>query len=565
MKKLITLILSILYLININSSYLYGGSNSIEVLRNNTRGSTLKMRGVVSKLYYGSNNINKTEFSRTSNIGHAFVVNNNNGTIYDSGNGAGGTIIQKYSDCALHSTNNFFMVTQIGEMRGFNGKLYYSNFAYIMNNNLNMYMVFYFLEQYARLREANKFDSFDAIISTNNEFILGADYNSVKDMNINRTIVQKILAEANINPTGENDKYTQSDYIRMLRYVFSYIKNGDLSSSSFSIAEDMPQFLWLFEGADKETLGITDKGSGKLTKDDISDLIDEYVGSYEKTDNQRKVNQLMSYYTIIDLNRIEDMEKIINSKNNGFSFNLDYNSNNGSRLAMLYHSSSKFIFDVLVSYRNFSLDNEGTASYSYITAGISLGINYNLFAAAPSSFRVMFITDFDLDKNNDFNYRDINLMIANTNSLDIDGLILSKIELTSSFSYTKRYLTDGKVNNSSKYVIADTEHNSYLLNLNLNLVKIFRINNYISNNISLGLKYVLNLSDNNNNNMFRLNNKSNNTYSMVKSTNQYKDLYAIDFNYNITVNKKFNLNLNLTKELNYRNNIAFGVGIRMEM
>lgn len=564
MKKLITLILSILYLFNINHSYLYGKSNSIEVLRNNTRGSTLKMKGVVSKLYYGSSNINKTEFSRTNSMGHAFVVNNNNGTIYDSGNGTGGTIIQKYSDCALHSTNNFFMVTQIGEMRGFNGKLYYSNFAYIMNDNLNMYMVFYFLEQYARLREANKFDSFYAIISTNNEFILGADYNSVKDMNINRTIVQKILTEANINPTGENDKYTQSDYIRMLRYVFSYIKNGDLSSSSFSVAEDMPQFLWLFEGVDKETLGITDKGSGKLTKDDIADFIDEYVGSYEKMDNQRKVNQLMSYYTIIDLNRIEDMEKIINSKNNGFSFNLDYNSNNGSGLAMLYHVSSKFIFDALVSYRNFSLDNKDTTSYSYITAGISLGINYNLFAAASSGFRVMFITDFDLDKNNDFSYKDINLTIVNTNSLDINSLILSKIELTSSFSYTKRYLNNGKVNNSSKYFIADTEHNSYLLNLNLNLVKTFRINSCISNNISLGFKYVLNLS-NDNNNMFRLNNKSNNTCSMVKSTNQYKDLYAIDFNYNITVNKKFNLNLNLTKELNYRNSIAFGVGIRMEM
>ena len=92
----------------------------------------------------------------SSKGGHFHVIKTIDFTIYDSSGGQNGTIRQKYNDCLLHSTNNIFILEQIGEEKDHNGKLYYPDFSYKMNESLNMYITFYFLELYARLTSANR-------------------------------------------------------------------------------------------------------------------------------------------------------------------------------------------------------------------------------------------------------------------------------------------------------------------------------------------------------------------------------------------------------------------------
>ncbi len=645
---------------------MYGKSASIEKLRGNTKSDSLIFSSVISILYkYNSKGLiyypigdplntnlpanfegalfQSSNFKIYKQPGHFVVDKISDKHRYDSSSGRNGTIAQEYSDCLLHATNNFFMLTQIGEKIGSNGKLYYPDFAYTMRDNLNMYLTFYFLELYAGSKDKDYFNSFDIEI-------IEDTFCSVKNPDTNKTIIKEILAEAKITPSGAVDPttgkavYTESDFIKMLRYVFSYIKDGDLTSTSFSFEKDMPQFLWLFKDVDKGVLGIKSKvvgSSGNLTDDDIKKLIAEYIAEYEKREKQKKLTILENkdkdttntiifnnfdetkhdltkaespnllvlsylislpsiYYTIFDLDRVKDIERINGSNGlllvDGFNFSLDYmnqssnnslvggnnkydndktSSSNNYRFGMILH---KNIFDVMFSYRYITMDNtnnliyDDSINFSYFTVGVNLGMNYNLFSnnIIPSKLNIMFMTDFSLDKikqkDNDVNsfiYRDINFILSNNNILKINNsLLLTKVELISSFIYTRRYLSNIKLENNHNYTIDNTEHNSYLLNFNINLVKTFKLTNLIANNISLGFKYTLNLTNNDDNNTFKLTNiYYNNIYAIVKPTNQYKHLYSLELSYNITINKRFNINMNIGKEINYRNNTFMGIGL----
>ena len=630
--------------------WIYARSPAIEKLRGNTKGDSLT-DDALHKIYDDSV-VNKTSFERVQLSGHFVVDRIYDNYRYNSSGGQNGTIAQKYADCLLHATNNFFMLTQIGEKIGSNDKLYYPDFAYIMRDNLNMYLTFYFLEFYAEIKfnnipsKAGDFSNFNIESITRNSGF----YNSVKNPNINKIIIQEILTEANINTSGKDQTgkvvYTESDFIKMLRYVFSYIKDGDLTSTSFSFEKDVPQFLWLFKDVDKKDLGIKSKvvtSSGNLTDDDIKKLIAEYIAEYEEREKQKKLTILKNkdkdttntvifnnfdetkhdltkaespnllvlsyltslpsiYYIIFDLDRVKDIERINGSNSlllvDGFNFSLDYmnqssnnslvggnnkydndktSSSNNYRFGMILHKS---IFDVMFSYRYITMDNtnnliyDDSINFSYFTVGVNLGMNYSLFSNSiiPSKLNIMFMTDFSLDKikqkDNDVNsfiYRDINFILINNNTLKINnGLLLTKVELISSFIYTRRYLSNIKLENNPNYTIDNTEHNSYLLNFNINLVKTFKLTNLIAKNISLGFKYTLNLTNNDDNNTFKLTNiHYNNIYAIVKPTNQYKHLYSLELSYNITINKRFNINMNICKEINYRNNMFMGIGLMM--
>ena len=93
----------------------------------------------VSYLDYGNDRFRLRQVG-----GHFLVKRKSDGYSYDSSGGKNGTIAQKHLDCLLHSTNNFFILEQIGEEKDHNGKLYYPNFSYRMAENLNMYLIFIF-------------------------------------------------------------------------------------------------------------------------------------------------------------------------------------------------------------------------------------------------------------------------------------------------------------------------------------------------------------------------------------------------------------------------------------
>ena len=145
-KRFFYLFISFLYLIQIDVSYSHVKSASIEKLRSNTEGVSLEDNRAVgfifsSRLYdynadkeyqkihikYLGKQISKNEVVKhllkrflltsvgSSKGGHFYVIKINDHIIYDSSGGKNGTIAQKFSDCLLHSTNNIFILEQIGE------------------------------------------------------------------------------------------------------------------------------------------------------------------------------------------------------------------------------------------------------------------------------------------------------------------------------------------------------------------------------------------------------------------------------------------------------------------
>ena len=647
-------------------------SASIEKLRSNTKGASLTSNAVnfifSSRLYdynadkeyqkihieYLGKQISKNEVVKhllkrflltsvgSSKGGHFYVIKINDHIIYDSSGGKNGTIAQKFSDCLLHSTNNIFILEQIGEQKGHNGKLYYPDFSYRMAENLNMYLTFYFLELYAELTDLNrKPENFYHF----NKEELGKRFDSVIDKNINKNIITEILTKFKITPTGgknpatNEDRYTEADYIKMMKFVFSYIKDGDTSGTSFSFDVDMPQFMFLFRDVDKSILELKgDYGSGKLTDDDIKKIISDHIKRIKEKEKEETIKKLTNkdndrtdkfygfdekkhkitkstppniislsylkslpsiYYTIFDLDRVKDIERINHNNyiNNGLniSFNYTNSSSNNSLIENKYdydktsmNNSFKFdlilheefnnnplLFDVIFNYRYIILDNTNNIAYddkinfSYITSGINIGFKY----LSSNKLNLMFLTDFSLgnikQNNNSFIYRDINFILSNNNIINLDKNNSFKIELISSFIYTKRYLSNIKIHDRrDNYKVEDTIHNNYLLNFNLNLIKTFKINNIISNNISIGFKYLLNLikENNDNNNTFKINNiYYKELYAIIKPTNQYKDIYSIEFNYDINISKNININFNIGKEINYKKNMFVGVGVRLNL
>ena len=664
-KRFFYLFISFLYLIQIGVGYSHVKSASIEKLRSNTKGASLSSNAVnfifSSRLYdynadkeyqkihikYLGKQISKNEVVKhllkrflltsvgSSKGGHFYVIKINDHIIYDSSGGKNGTIAQKFSDCLLHATNNFLILEQIGEEKDHNGKLYYPDFSYKMNENLNMYLTFYFLTLYA----SSKQTTFDNLL---NKF-LGEGFDSVCDKDINRNIISEILTEFKITPTGgkdpatNKDRYTEADYIKMMKLVFSYIKDGDMSTKSFSFDVDMPQFMFLFRDVDKSILELKgDYGSGKLTDDDIKKIISDHIKRIKEKEKEETIKKLTNkdndrtdkfygfdekkhkitkstppniislsylkslpsiYYTIFDLDRVKDIERINHNNyiNNGLniSFNYTNSSSNNSLIENKYdydktsmNNSFKFdlilheefnnnplLFDVIFNYRYIILDNTNNIAYddkinfSYITSGINIGFKY----LSSNKLNLMFLTDFSLgnikQNNNSFIYRDINFILSNNNTINLDKNNSFKIELISSFIYTKRYLSNIKIHDRrDNYKVEDTIHNNYLLNFNLNLIKTFKINNIISNNISIGFKYLLNLikENNDNNNTFKINNiYYKELYAIIKPTNQYKDIYSIEFNYDINISKNININFNIGKEINYKKNMFVGVGVRV--
>ena len=648
-KRFFYLFISFLYLIQIGVGYSHVKSASIEKLRSNTEGVGLDFSAVSSVLCYTSG-LTLYDYSyktgyiyRLNNFNifftgvHFYVVNELLKVNYDSSDGKNGTIKQKFSDCLLHATNNFLILEQIGEEKDHNGKLYYPDFSYRMNENLNMYITFYFLTLYA----SSKQTTFDNLL---NKF-LGEGFDSVCNKNINKKIISEILTEFKITPTGgkdpvtSEDRYTEADCIKMMKFVFSYIKDGKKDGTSFSFDVDMPQFMFLFRGVDKSILKLKgDYGSGKLTDDDIKKIISDHIKRIKEKEKEETIKKLTNkdndktiifygfdekkhkitkstppniislsylkslpsiYYTIFDLDRVKDIERINHNNyiNNGLniSFNYTNSSSNNSLIENKYdydktsmNNSFKFdvilheefnnnplLFDVIFNYRYIILDNTNNIAYddkinfSYITSGINIGFKY----LSSNKLNLMFLTDFSLgnikQNNNSFIYRDINFILSNNNTINLDKNNSFKIELISSFIYTKRYLSNIKIyDRRDNYKVEDTIHNNYLLNFNLNLIKTFKINNIISNNISIGFKYLLNLikENNDNNNTFKINNiHYKELYAIIKPTNQYKDIYSIEFNYDINISKNININFNIGKEINYKKNMFVGLGVRLNL
>ena len=653
-KRFFYLFISFLYLIQIDVSYSHVKSASIEKLRSNTEGVSLEDNRAVgfifsSRLYdynadtdykkiydkylpntrYGSDiivRILKCFFLTrvgSSKGGHFHVIKTIDSTIYDSSGGQNGTIKQKYNDCLLHSTNNIFILEQIGEQKGH-------------NENLNMYITFYFLTLYA----SSKQTTFDNLL---NKF-LGEGFDSVCNKDINKNIISEILTEFKITPTGgkdpatNKDRYTEADYIKMMKLVFSYIKDGKKDGTSFSFDVDMPQFMFLFRDVDKDILDIDSKyGSGKLTDDDIKKIISDHIKRIKEKEKEETIKKLTNkdndrtdkfygfdekkhkitkskppniislsylkslpsiYYTIFDLNRVKDIERINHNNyiNNGINIGFNYTNsssnnslienkydydktsmNNSFKFDLILHeefnNNNPLLFDVIFNYRYIILDNTNNIAYddkinfSYITSGINIGFKY----LSSNKLNLMFLTDFSLgnikQNNNSFIYRDINFILSNNNTINLDKNNSFKIELISSFIYTKRYLSNIKIyDRRDNYKVEDTIHNNYLLNFNLNLIKTFKINNIISNNISIGFKYLLNLikENNDNNNTFKINNiHYKELYAIIKPTNQYKDIYSIEFNYDINISKNININFNIGKEINYKKNMFVGAGVRV--
>lgn len=668
-KRFFYLFISFLYLIQIGVGCSHVKSASIEKLRSNTRGIGLSSNVVRSifiyRLYdyntdkeYSQNcktYLNKStleygifvyplkRFTFMCKNSHFYVLKLNYYTIYDSSGGRNGTIAQKFSDCLLHATNNIFILEQIGEDKDHNGKLYYPDFSYKMNENLNMYITFYFLELYAKLTDLNRrpenFYSF-------NKEELGKGFDSVRNKGINKKIISGILKEFKITPTGgkdpvkSGDRYTEADFIKMMRSVFSYIKDGKKDGTSFSFDVDMPQFMFLFRDVDKGILGIDSKyGSGKLTDDDIKKIISDHIKRIKEKEKEETIKKLTNkdndrtdkfygfdekkhkitkstppniislsylkslpsiYYTIFDLNRVKDIERINHNNyiNNGINIGFNYTNsssnnslienkydydktsmNNSFKFDLILHeefnNNNPLLFDVIFNYRYIILDNTNNIAYddkinfSYITSGINIGFKY----LSSNKLNLMFLTDLSLgnikQNNNSFIYRDINFILSNNNIINLDKNNSFKIELISSFIYTKRYLSNIKIyDRRDNYKVEDTIHNNYLLNFNLNLIKTFKINNIISNNISIGFKYLLNLikENNDNNNTFKINNiHYKELYAIIKPTNQYKDIYSIEFNYDINISKNININFNIGKEINYKKNMFVGAGVRLNL
>ena len=572
---------------------------------------------------------------------HFYVIKQDDHKMYNSSGGQNGTIAQKHLDCLLHSTNNIFILEQIGEEKDHNGKLYYPDFSYKMNENLNMYITFYFLTLYARLTSTNrKPENFYHF----NKEELGKRFDSVIDKNINKNIITEILTKFKITPTGgknpatNEDRYTEADYIKMMKFVFSYIKDGDTSGTSFSFDVDMPQFMFLFRDVDKSILELKgDYGSDKLTDDDIKKIISDHIKRIKEKEKEETIKKLTNkdndrtdkfygfdekkhkitkstppniislsylkslpsiYYTIFDLDRVKYIERINHNNyiNNGLNISFNYTNsssnnsiienkydydktsmNNSFKFDLILHeefnNNNPLLFDVIFNYRYIILDNTNNIAYddkinfSYITSGINIGFKY----LSSNKLNLMFLTDFSLGNikqdNNSFIYRDINFILSNNNTINLDKNNSFKIELISSFIYTKRYLSNIKIHDRrDNYKVEDTIHNNYLLNFNLNLIKTFKINNIISNNISIGFKYLLNLikENNDNNNTFKINNiHYKELYAIIKPTNQYKDIYSIEFNYDINISKNININFNIGKEINYRKNMFVGAGVRV--
>ena len=383
----------------------------------------------------------------------------------------------------------------------------------------------------------------------------------------------------------ENEKNDEFNIGRDILNIVANIKEEiNNCRNKFSITKDDLKKEEKIEIQNEE---IKEENKAEMQNEDLNTVnileenkIEEVLLEEDKAEIQEELNTVSILEEVeneVDDELSNKEEELTISEYEENKYDYDKTSmNNSFKFDVILHeefNNNPLLFDVIFNYRYIILDNTNNIAYddkinfSYITSGINIGFKY----LSSNKLNLMFLTDFSLGNikqdNNSFIYRDINFILSNNNIINLDKNNSFKIELISSFIYTKRYLSNIKIHDRrDNYKVEDTIHNNYLLNFNLNLIKTFKINNIISNNISIGFKYLLNLikENNDNNNTFKINNiHYKELYAIIKPTNQYKDIYSIEFNYDINISKNININFNIGKEINYKKNMFVGVGVRV--
>lgn len=528
----ISYLLVLFYLLN-NSVF---ASPALTMLKNNIESHPLYQDFLQTVNSIASNNGFTTNNFEIKHVpGHFVVKNKFTGKIYDSGDGRGGVIKQHFADCLLHSTDNLFY------LESFNGKLPYSDFSAKMRESLDMTMFYSFIKLYAYLKNravtpGGSFLNFNAVSLNFSEN--GNPFLYLKNLALGTTIIPEILREAGI--VTDN---TRGEFMNMLRYIFTDMKNKMGLPGAFSFEEDTPHLLWVF----RDALGYSEDRVKILLQNhfnryrqkliEIHNFVSKYniigynddcYGGYIifSPKNLDYIESISSLYIFQEKNMQNNLIKISRTEANS-NFSLDYGNGklfNNNRLnydlSFLYIGENEFnkniklglLFGYEQSVISFS-DYEIALKNIILGSTIKRLYNYD----RKSNFNMGIIGNFKINnedsiitkKNVGLNFKsdNITLFFQDYRNININSLILSEINFSTTFNYTNYFLRDIKFvgYGLSNYNIVDNNrYYLFSLNFELDFIKTFRFSKNIKSNIVLNTRSINYL--NRPNNGFKLEN-----------------------------------------------------------
>lgn len=491
-------------------------SSALTNLKNNIESHALTMDYLDNIFLIARRNgfVNST-FEITYVPGHFIVKNKSTGQIYDSGDGRGGVIRQHFADCLLHSTDNLFY------LESFNGQLPYSGFSAKMRESLDMTIFYSFIKLYIYLK-GSVFRNFN-MISLDSTVSVGQEFFYLKDNSIAATTIPAILREA-----GITSAHTENDFIQMLYYIFTDMKNKMGLPGAFSFEEDIPHLLWVFGDA----LGYKSL--------DVERLLNGYFDKYEKMLIESN-NNLINKYNIIGYNssmfvgfipfspdRIKDLEAISNlyvlqekiiqknlsqfSRNeNNSNFNLDYgNSKLSNKNGLGYNSLSFSYIGEYEFFENikfgllFDYEQSTTSSNGYDMAlkNVIVGGTFKKLYKydRKSNFNTGILVNFKINNKGNiskkdyeinFNNENITLFLQDYRNLNINTPIISTINISSTFNYTNYNIRNVNISNGlDNYNIMDNRYHLFSLNFELDFIKTFKFSKKIRSNLTLNTRVV---------------------------------------------------------------------------